>query len=210
METTRSTTLLAGLPEAWTPAFVRALSTPNQSIAELTQGHRHATENCRLISASPGWTGAAESLDRDEVDHSPVATAVIGALTAPSVPSLAEMLAALETAVVENDLGPQRLLATLIQRMMPRQSGRILLVTYDPRSITRPEDAAIRGSARGIFTYLESLRPALKRRGITAGMLLISPARREQWDMSASADAVASATAECLRKETLQRVIRVR
>ncbi len=202
--------LLTGIPEAWMPAFARTLSSPGQSIAALRIGDQHFAENGRLISVKPGWGDVAEALDRDEADNPAVTTAVMGALSAPSVSSLTDALAALDVAVTENDLGPQRLLAALAQRMMPRQSGRILLVTYDPRSITRPQDAATRGSARGIFTYLESLRPALKLRGITVGMLLLAPKNREHWNMAASAEPIAAAAAECLRKGTLQRVLKVR
>ncbi len=207
---TPSTTLLAGLPEGWLTAFATALSPWGPSVAVLKDGDQRTAHGVRAIPVQRGWSDVTEALARDQTDHPPVTTAVIGALSSPTISSLTEALAALETAVTENDLGPQQLLATLIQSMLPRQSGRILLVTYDPRSMTRPQDAAIRGSARGIFTYLESLRPALQRRGISAGMLLISPMQRDNWDLSTSAEAIAAATAECLRKGTLQRVIKIR
>lgn len=207
---TTSTTLLAGLPETWMETFAQSLSSPNESIAALSSGSSPIVSNVRPITVAPGWTDAAEALARYQQDHPPVTTAVIASLSAPVATSLPDALTALETAVAENDLAPQQLLAALIQSMLLRQSGRILLVTYDPRSIPQPEDAAVRGSARGIFTYLESLRPALKRRGISAGMLLIAPVHRARWDMAASAKTMATAAADCLHNATLQRVVKVR
>ncbi len=204
-----ATTLLAGLPAAWMPAFVTTFSALGHSVAELTTVDCHFVEGARAIPVSYGGTDVAEALARDQAEQSPVTTAVIGALSAPTASSLEDALGSLETAVGENALAPLQLMAALIESMLLRQAGRMLLVTYDPRSMTHPNDAAIRSSSRGIFTYLESLRPALQRRGISAGMLLIAPRQRDRWEMSASAEVMAAAAAECLRKGTLQRVIKV-
>lgn len=162
------------------------------------------------LSVLTDWDRIEDLLGTKDDASVSVITAVVAALQAPRAASLNDALSALETAVAGNDLGPQRLLASLIPRMIARQSGRILLVTYDPRSITHPEDAAARGSARGIFTYMESLRPALKLRGITAGMLLLAPSSGGTGDLTAYAEQVASAAAECVQKATLQRVLKIR
>lgn len=189
---------------------MQSVSMPGQSVAELITDDRRASEHVRLLPVAPGWTNVADVLQQDETHHPAVTTAVIGAIAAPKASSLESMLTALETAVAENDLGPQRLLAALIQRLLPRQSGRILLITYDPRSITHPMMAAARGSARGIFTYMESLRPALKLRGISAGMLLLTPKNHHDENLAANASLVAKAAAECLQNATLQRTLKLR
>lgn len=209
VESPSSTTLLAGMPGSWTPAFVTALATPGHAFATLKADNETIVDSLRTIPVASGWTDIETALTRDRETHPPIATAVIGALATPQATSLMEALNALETAVVQNDNGPMQLIAALLQTMLPQQSGRIVIVTFDPRSITKPDDAAIRGSSRGILTYLESLRPALKRRGIAAGLLLISPTQRHHWHAATNAALVAHAVAECLQKATLQRVIKL-
>jgi short-subunit dehydrogenase len=180
-------TLLVGLLEVWMIELAR-------SGPEL------------LPQRSLDWTNA---LDQLRGDGAPIGTAIIGALAAPVAQSLDDSQQALEAAVEANVFGPQQLLAALLPEMMARRSGRVLLVTWNPASQSRPQDAAARGSARGVLTYLESLRPALRQRGIIAGTLLISPRRMETWDAVAVAAPVAAAMRQCLQNGTPQRVLKV-
>lgn len=195
-----SMTVLAGLPPAWQTALA------------------HRFEFCCYLRSAfdePIGDGLrAIDLTTDEAgdDKLPVAgvtTAIVGALAAPRTESLKTALLALEIAVTQNDFHPIRQLTAVTREMLAHQAGKIVVVTYDPRALTAPEDAPARGSARGILAYCESLRPALKQRGIQLGLLLLSPRRPSPWDLTASTDSVVAAITGCLQTATLQRQLAI-
>jgi short-subunit dehydrogenase len=181
-----STILLAGLPDAWQTAFASGF----------------AANNTKVVTVNNGDLGAL-------AEPQNITTAIIGAVHAPAATSLEDALSKLEEAVEQNDFHSINLMTAIAEGMMSRRAGHILLITFDPRALKSPQDAPARGSARGILTYFESLRPAFKQRGVNVGMLLLSTSNPSQWDPAAKADAVVSAAMDCLKQATLQRTMKV-
>lgn len=195
-----SPTIFAAIPPAWQQALVERLGP-----ASLLSSREHEFGGAGLptVRLQPDDTG------KDVLPLDGITTAVIGALTAPRADSLDAALTALEAAVDLNNIQPIQELAAITRGMLTQQRGRIMVVTYDPRALTAPQDAPARGSARGIFAYCESLRPALKLRGIHLSLLLLAPRTPSPWDLSLSTAAVVHAIVEDLEKATLQRTLKL-
>jgi len=191
-----SITLFAGLPAAWQTKLAERLGPAHVLSSRLDE---RGGAGLPVVCLHHDDTGE-DVLPIDNVN-----TAIIGALAAPQAESLESAMTALEAAVDLNAVQPIQELTAIARGMLEQQSGQILVVTYDPRVLTAPHDAPTRGSARGIFTYCESLRPAFKLRGIRLGVLLLAPRKPGPWDLVAHTDAVVAAIADCLRKSTLQR-----
>jgi short-subunit dehydrogenase len=185
-----SVSLLVGLPESWTADLSRSGTDLRQQ---------------RVAS----WEESTDVLKGIRTDGSTVGTAVLAAIAAPRATSLNDSQDALEAAVSANVLVPQRLLSALLPEMIARKSGRLVLVTMDPASQSRPEEAAVRASVRGIVTYFESLRPALRKRGVVVGTLLVSSRNADLANSAGSADTISAAIRQCLRNGTPQRILKV-
>lgn len=185
-----SVSLLVGLPESWTADLSRSGTDLRQQ---------------RVAS----WEESTDVLKGIRTDGSTVGTAVLAAIAAPRATSLNDSQDALEAAVSANVLVPQRLLSALLPEMIARKSGRLVLVTMDPASQSRPEEAAVRASVRGIVTYFESLRPALRKRGVVVGTLLVSSRNADLANSAVSADTISAAIRQCLRNGTPQRILKV-
>ena len=193
-------TLFAALPPAWQQALVERLGP-----ASLLSSREHEFGGAGLptVRLHPDDTGH----DVSPLDG--ITTAVIGALAAPRADSLETALTALEAAVDLNDAQPIQELAAITRGMLEQKHGRMMVVTYDPRALKAPQDAPTRGSARGIFAYCESLRPALKLRGIHLSILLLAPRTPSPWDLSLSTASVVNAIVDGLNQATLQRTLKL-
>lgn len=185
-----SVSLLVGLPEAWS--------------ADLSQNGTDLGQK-RVVS----WEDSTDVLEGIRKEGSTVTTAILAAIASPQATSLNDAQDALESAVSANVLAPQRLLSTLLPEMIARKTGRLVLVTMDPASQCRPEDAAVRASIRGIVTYFESLRPALRKRGVVVGTLLVSSRNADFANSAVHADTISAAVRQCLRNGTPQRILKV-
>lgn len=185
-----SVSLLVGLPESWAADFSRRGT-------ELQQQ--------RAVS----WDESTDALHEIRREGRTVGTAILAAIAAPRATSLNDSQEALEAAVSANVLAPQRLLSNLLPEMIARKTGRLVLVTMDPASQSRPEEAAMRASVRGIVTYFESLRPALRKRGVVVGTLLVSSRSADLANSAVNADTITAAVRQCLRNGTPQRILKV-
>lgn len=193
-------TLFAGLPAAWQSKLSQRLGPAHVLSSRLDErGGAGLPVICLHHNESGDDVRTIEN----------VTTAVIGALAAPQAESLEAAMTALEAAVDLNAVQPIQELTAIARGMLAQQAGRMLVVTYDPRALTAPHDAPTRASARGIFAYCESLRPAFKLRGIHLGLLLLAPRKPGPWDLVAYTDAVVPAIADCLQKSTLQRKLTI-
>lgn len=193
-------TLLAALPPAWQLALAQRLG-PSSLLS--SREYEFGGAGLPTVRLQPDDSG------NDVLPLEGITTAVIGALAAPRAESLDAALTALEAAVDLNNLQPIQELAAITRGMLAQKHGRIMVVTYDPRALTAPQDAPARGSSRGIFAYCESLRPALKLRGIQLSLLLLAPRTPSPWDWSLSTTAVVNAIVDGLDKATLQRTLKL-
>uniref|UniRef100_A0A7C2K2N5 SDR family NAD(P)-dependent oxidoreductase n=1 Tax=Schlesneria paludicola TaxID=360056 RepID=A0A7C2K2N5_9PLAN len=201
--------LTAGLPASWTAELARAGAGVSELLVHLAEDQSPAIDGSRAVPVAADWSNASQAVGQIRELGAGIATAIVGALAAPRASSLDAAQQAIEAAVAQNDLAPTRLLAALLPEMMARGAGRLLLVTWNPASQTLPEFAAARGSARGILTYLESLRPALKKRGIVAGVLLLAPRQMNAWNPASAAAPVVAAVQQCLQQGTPQRILKL-
>jgi len=149
------------------------------------------------------------SAEQFRVEGSSVSALILGALVTPAVQSLEQGCAALEAAVAGNSMTPIRILSAFLPELIQQRSGRVIVVSFDPSTLRRPEDAAVRGTAKGIVTYLESLRPALALRGVIASTLFLRLNSTADWNPQQFGPVIGREISKLLARPVRERTLRL-
>lgn len=178
-------TVLAGLPPDWQEPLIRHLPAGTHTVCGETS------------LAATQWSEQGAT------------TLILAALSRPTALSLDESLGALQVAAEHNTKTPMRLLNAILPGMISRGEGKIVLVTWNSTSCPVPRFAAAASTSRAIAVYAESLRPALKLRGIQLSTLLLEPAAWDAWQSGPAAESVSAAISACWQQGAPETRLRV-
>lgn len=200
--------LVTGLPRSCVNELVAARPDPAAGCWELGPV-ADPTARIPVVAIGEHAAEAIACAQQFRTEGSLISTLILGALVTPAVQSLEQGCAALDVAVAGNSLAPIRILSAFLPDLMQQKSGRVILVSFDPLSLKRPEDAALRGTAKGIATYLESLRPALALRGVIASTLFLRMTSAAAWNPEEFGPTIGREIAKLLTKPVRERTLRL-